>query len=206
MGSTALGYNSQLRLCLFTQQVINVTSVFPPSTLFDPLIQEPIISILPSKGLGVLRLCSKHHCAVSERALLLPGSNCCNAGMTFLPGNLLHILCQLLVAWPRAWRMQGVKNLLLNNFPLGAYLFYTKVALHHQNHTSIPPRNSAGTFLSDSTDESKSSTHPTNQLKSSPHGILSYFLPGSEVLCSLPNYLFGDDPLHGTSEDQGASG
>lgn len=140
MGSTALGYNFQLRLCLCTQQVINVTSVFPPSTLFDPLIQEPIISILPSKGLGVLRFCRKHHCAVSERAFLLPGANRCNAGMTSLPGNLLHILCQLLVPWPRAWRMQEVKNLLLNNVPLGAYLceWVLLCVLHKSG--SAPPK------------------------------------------------------------------
>lgn len=139
MGSTALGYNSQLRLCLFTQQVINVTSVFPPSTLFDPLIQEPIISILPIKGLGVLRFCSKEYGAVSERALLLLGSNCCNTGMTSLPGNLLHILCQLLEARPRAWRTQKIKNPLLSHFPLGAYLCVRVLLCVLHNSGSAPP-------------------------------------------------------------------
>lgn len=139
LGSTALGYNSQSRLCSFTQQVINVTSVFPLSTLFDLLMQEPVLSILPSKGLGVLRFCSQQYCAVSERALLLPGPNCCNAGMTSLPRNLLHILCQLLEAGPRAWRTQEVKNPLLNHFPLGAYLCERVLLCVLHNSGSAPP-------------------------------------------------------------------
>lgn len=56
-GKYTLGYNSQSRLHIFTQQVINVTSVFPLSTLFDLLLRASSFLFSPvriSGGVAVL--------------------------------------------------------------------------------------------------------------------------------------------------------
>lgn len=94
-------------------QVINVASVFPPSTLFDPLMM--ITSVHPTKAQGwwgsainVPVLCQK----------VLPGLNHCYAGTTSLHRNLLNIPHQPLVTRPQAQRWQGAENPLLNNFAL----------------------------------------------------------------------------------------
>lgn len=125
-----------------------------------------MISIHPIRAWGCFRFCRKcHHCCVRKSPFSYQVQTTAMLGWTFCTEICLIFHTSL---W---WRPQapadagGSENPLLDHFLLGASepqwigspLHFTHQWLHHQNIQPTLKCHSLGTFLFDSTNESKSS-------------------------------------------------